>query len=151
MSTNTPQPGSVADVVIKHLTQHGGTVTAATVSKLTGCTLSNVATLLRPATRAEWLVSQRATGTDGRKYVWSLGPRANGAAADTDASDAAIAPADALGIVTYEDGDVVVSGYREVEGGGGAIFSRAQMRQLVLRVTKPHIDIDRRVTLISGA
>jgi hypothetical protein len=139
---DAPAPNTIAGKVIKHLQEanDGRAVDAAQVAKLTGCSLTNVSTNLRAAADDGFLSQARAAGTDGRKYVWSLGPKAGGSATTSKPRKTKGKSKDEppLDISTYEDGDVLVIGGREAET-GGTLYTLEEISYLVQRMTMPHL------------
>ena len=119
----TPRAGSLAQRVIDHLTTNGGTLNAVEIHEQFGGALSAVATQLRKATDAGFLLATK----QGKSYAWSL-PEA-GAVSETDETEPML-------IGAWSDGDVTVKGLA-VADDGTVIFTAVQISQLISHLTRP--------------
>jgi hypothetical protein len=118
----TPRAGSLAQKVIDHLTEHGGTLTSGEIAQTFGHA-GGVSTLLRKAVEVGLLTAEKISNA----FTYSL-PEPEAEPAPTDGK---------LQISFYHDGDVGVVGATITDD--GVVFTKDQLVQLFQRVTTPHI------------
>lgn len=122
----TPRVGTLPFNVIAHLTEHGGTLSTGEIVDRFSAKATGVATQLRPSIKAG-LLSVERTGPN-RESTYSLAePGTPQQGAD-----------EPLTIANWSDGDVVVGG-GQLNENDTVTYTRKQIEQLVLHVTRPHV------------
>ena len=120
-----PRAGSKITQVLAFLEANPQrTLSKTDIVDMFGANPTNVATLMRPAVAAGALEAEKVSGA----FVYRLPQPAEPAPAGDGQ----------LQIANWNDGDVVVKGHTENQG-GSVTFSHAQLRQLVEHVTTPHL------------
>jgi hypothetical protein len=120
--TYTPRTGTLAARLIAHLTEAGvSTMSSAEIGQQFDVA-SGVSTMLSKAVDAGLLIAEKGAG--GRMEYSLPEPPPE--------------PGGELQIALYHDGDVGVKGGVEGED-GSVLYTKAQIEQLLRRVTAPHI------------
>lgn len=132
-----PREGTLIVKVITKLQAEGGALDSNTIAAAFGAEPTSVAAQLKPAVLGGLLARQRQAYKT-RGYEWSLTDK--GKAFDVQTLTQGEVDNKPLDICIWGDGDVIVSGHRTTEN-DEAIFSPAQIRQLVLRLATPTVSL----------